>query len=265
MFKYLFSKYMLLDRKIIMVEQLLSPSFITMIIIVYFAGIIRGYSGFGSALFAIPALAIIFGPVQAVAIEILIEIPVSIGLLPMAMKSAKKETILPMLIAFILFVPVGTLLLVLINPNILKIIISLFVLVAVLVISQQSKITSLFSTKASFIVGAISGVTQGLAGMAGPFFAIAILARDESSTITRANITMLSAAIICISVISFFIFGLINYQTIFYALLASPAILLGAWTGSVLFHKYSYKNFKTIILYLLTFSALFTLFETIYM
>jgi hypothetical protein len=141
----------------------------------------------------------------------------------------------------------------------------LFVLVAVLVISQQSKITSLFSTKASFIVGAISGVTQGLAGMAGPFFAIAILARDESSTTTRANITMLSAAIICISVISFFIFGLINYQTIFYALLASPAILLGAWTGSVLFNKYSFKNFKAIILYLLTCSAVFTLFETIYM
>ena len=117
----------------------------------------------------------------------------------------------------------------------------------------------------SFIVGAISGVTQGLAGMAGPFFAIVILARGESSTITRANITMLSAAIICISVISFLIFGLINYQTIIYALLASPAILLGAWSGSVLFHKYSNKNFKSIILYFLTFSALFTLFETVYM
>ena len=73
--------------RIFMQELLFSSSFLILIIVVYFSGIIRGYTGFGSALLTIPALAVLFGPVQAVAIEILIEIPVSIGLLPKAMKS----------------------------------------------------------------------------------------------------------------------------------------------------------------------------------
>ena len=69
-----------------MFDQLFTFSFAVMLIVVYFSGIIRGYTGFGSALLTVPALAILFGPVQAVAIEILIEIPVSIGLLPKAIK-----------------------------------------------------------------------------------------------------------------------------------------------------------------------------------
>jgi len=46
--------------------------------------------------------------------------------------------------------------------------------------------------------------------------------------------------------------------------MASPAILLGAWTGSVLFEKYSSKNFKTVMLCVLIVSALFTLFDSLY-
>jgi len=111
-----------------MFDQLFTLSFAVMLIVVYFSGIIRGYTGFGSALLTVPALAILFGPVQAVAIEILIEIPVSIGLLPKAMKSFEKKTVLPILLTFVIFVPLGTFLLILIDPNIVKIVISLFVL-----------------------------------------------------------------------------------------------------------------------------------------
>ena len=84
-----------------MFDQLFTFSFAVMLIVVYFSGIIRGYTGFGSALLTVPALAILFGPVQAVAIEILIEIPVSIGLLPKAIKSFEKKTVLPILLTFV--------------------------------------------------------------------------------------------------------------------------------------------------------------------
>jgi uncharacterized membrane protein YfcA len=55
-----------------MFQQFFSFSFFIMLIVVYFSGIIRGYTGFGSALLTVPALAILFGTVQAVSIEILI-------------------------------------------------------------------------------------------------------------------------------------------------------------------------------------------------
>jgi len=153
---------MIFGKNITMYEQLFTLSFAIMLIVVYFSGIIRGYTGFGSALLTVPALAILFGPVQAVAIEILIEIPVSIGLLPTAYKNFEKKTVVPILIAFLIFVPLGTFLLILIDPNIVKVIISLFVLFSVYLLSKQSKIKSLASIKANYIIGAFSGLTQGL-------------------------------------------------------------------------------------------------------
>ena len=241
----------------------LDTSLYIMMVIVYLAGIIRGFTGFGSALLTVPALAVLYGPVQAVAIEILIEIPVSLGLLPLALHEAERKTVLPMLGMFVLFVPFGTFMLTLINPEMVKVIISLFVLFSVGVMSQQSRVASLFSPKANFLVGAVSGTTQGLTGMAGPLFATALLARGEESSLTRANISTLAGGIIGLSVVSFWAFGLITTQTVFYAIVASPAILLGVWTGSILFRKFSHRNFRAVILCFLAFSALVTLYQTI--
>ena len=129
--------------------------------------------------------------------------------------------------------------------------------------SQQSRVASLFSPKANFLVGALSGTTQGLTGMAGPLFATALLARGEESSLTRANISTLAGGIIGLSVVSFWAFGLITAQTVFYAIVASLAILLGVWTGSILFRKFSHSNFRVVILCFLAFSALVTLYQTI--
>ena len=143
-------------------DIVLGPSFFIMMVIVFLAGIIRGFTGFGSALLIVPALAMLYGPAQAVVIEVLIEIPVSLGLLPLAFREAERKTVLPMLGMFVLFVPFGTLLLTLVNPDYVKVIISLFVLVSVGLMSQQLRIANLFSPKANFLVGAVARVFDRL-------------------------------------------------------------------------------------------------------
>lgn len=95
----------------------LDPHFFAMMAIVFIAGIIRGFAGFGSALLAVPALAVLYGPAQAIVIEVLIEIPVVLGMSPIAIREAKRETVQPMLLMFVAFVPLGTLLLTIINPD----------------------------------------------------------------------------------------------------------------------------------------------------
>jgi len=244
-------------------EVELDARFYAMMAVVFVAGCIRGFAGFGSALLAVPVLAVLYGPAQAVVIEVLIEIPVSLGLLPMALREAERKTVVPMLCMFVLFVPLGTLLLAVLNPDHVKIFISLFVLFSVGLMAQQARFTHLFSPRTNVVVGALSGASQGLTGMGGPLFATALLARGDSTRLTRANIIILAAGIIGSSVISFVLFGLITGQAIFYALLASPAILLGVWAGSVLFQRLAQHNVRGVILCLLAVTALVTLYETL--
>ena len=235
-----------------------------MLMVVLIAGIIRGFTGFGSALLAVPALATIYGPVEAVVIEVLIEIPVCLTLLHTAIKRSERQTIFPMIAMFIVFVPVGALLLTITNPATVKVLISLFVLAALALIWQQPRVTRIFSPKFNYIVGAISGITQGLTGMAGPLFATALIARGDSSTCTRANISALALAIIFLSVASFALVGLITKTLVLYAILASPAIMLGVWIGSFLFSRFGELKLRVVILYFLAFTALITLFQTLF-
>lgn len=234
-----------------------------MMVIVFLAGIIRGFTGFGSALLAVPALALIYGPVQAVVIEVLIEIPVALGLLPATIKDADRKTVFPMLIMFVLFVPLGALLLKVTNPDYLKICISLFVLFAVGLLWQQVRFTHLFTPKTNYIVGAISGTTQGMTGMAGPFFATVLIARGESGERTRANITALAAGIILLSVISFATLGLLTAELAFFALLACPSILMGVGVGALIFRRFKGIPLREVILVFLAITAIFTLVATL--
>ena len=63
--------------------------------------------------------------------------------------------------------------------------------------------------------------------------------------------------------ISFFLVGLISLQAVVYAALSTPAILLGVWTGAILFNRFSHLNLRGIILAFLAVTAIVTLFQAL--
>ena len=227
--------------------------------VVFVAGIIRGFLGFGSALLIVPALSVLYGPALAVVIGVLIEIPTSLGLLPVAIRQAERRTVTKMLLTFLVFVPVGTLLLKNVNPELMKIVISLVVLVMVAIIALQERMLVLLSNFGTLFSGATSGVAQGMTGMGGPRFVTALLARGESAIQTRANIVALAGGLIAISATSFILAGLVTHQAVFYTVLGTPAILLGVWVGSAFFQRLSRWNLRGVILAFLALTALVTL------
>jgi uncharacterized membrane protein YfcA len=231
--------------------------------VVYIAGIIRGFAGFGSALLVVPALAMIYGPAEAVVIEVMIEIPISLGLLPVALREAERKTVLPLLAMFVLFVPVGALMLKAVDPEPMKIVISVSVLIMVVVIFFQNSLTWFSSRVGMLVTGMLSGFSQGLTGMAGPLFAAALLARGESATLTRANLVAVAGGLIGITVVSFVLVGLVTVETLVYAALATPMIMLGVWTGAYIFRRFAHLNLRGVILGFLALTAVVSLFSAL--
>ena len=227
--------------------------------VVFVAGVIRGFMGFGSALLVVPALSVLYGPTLAVVVGVLIEIPTTLGLLPVAIRQAERRTVTKMLLTFLVFVPVGTLLLKSVNPELMKAVISLVVLIMVAILAQQERMAALLSHAGTLFAGATSGVAQGMTGMGGPLFVTALLARGESAIQTRANIVALAGGLIAISATSFILAGLVTRQAVIYAVLGTPAILLGVWAGSTLFRHLSRWNLRGVVLAFLALIALATL------
>ena len=96
------------------------------------AGLVRGFSGFGSAMILTPALSVLYGPPIAVPISLALELLVTVPLLPGSIRLVEWRRIGLLCLAAIAGVPLGTWLLFSLPPAIMRIAISAVILVAVL-------------------------------------------------------------------------------------------------------------------------------------
>ena len=94
-------------------------------------GFLRGFLGFGAALVIVPILSIPLPPVVAIAVLVIIEIPNVVYLVRSSIHEANLKTVQPMLFGLIVAVPVGTAVLVQVDPEKMRLVISVILLLTV--------------------------------------------------------------------------------------------------------------------------------------
>ena len=144
---------------------------------IFFAGLIRGFVGFGASLIIVLVLSLILGPHKAVPIAALSGLPSMLQLLPTAIKHSEKAFVLPFGIAAFFAAPLGTWILVIVDPELMKIYISGFVLVMVYFLYRNWRFSR--AERPAFIIGigAAAGLIQGAAGVGGPPAVVLALSR----------------------------------------------------------------------------------------
>ena len=88
-------------------------------------GFLRGFLGFGAALLIVPVLSLLVTPLEAIAILVLIELPNIVYLTPRSLNEFSLKTVKPMLLGLLISVPLGTTVLVLMDPVKMKFLIFL--------------------------------------------------------------------------------------------------------------------------------------------
>ena len=108
------------------------PNLLALVIIIA-GGLVRGYAGFGSALVMVPLLAFLWDPVNAIILTLSLGLFAAIQMTYPALKLANWTDIAPMIFAAIFVTPLGTLLLINLDPDLIKKIIAGIVLVITIV------------------------------------------------------------------------------------------------------------------------------------
>src|SRR5260370_40305590 len=85
----------------------LALPFLTAAIVAAFAGMVRGFAGFGAAMVMTPAFSALYGPAIGIALCLLLEIAVALPLLPRAVKYVDWHRIGGVLLAAIVGAPVA--------------------------------------------------------------------------------------------------------------------------------------------------------------
>ena len=215
------------------------------------AGLMRGFAGVGSGMLMAPFFAILFGPIQTVAIIILMEIVVTAQLLPGVHREIRWKTIAPMGVAAAVFMPAGSWLLVSLDPDLLTRFIALVVVVFSIILMIGWRHGGKHRLWLSSGIGAVSGVLMASTSIGNPPVMVYLLSGPDAAAINRANFTGYFAVTLVALIALMAVGGLIDRDAVLTAAILLPVFMVGAHGGSRLFRKSSETLYRRVALGLL--------------
>lgn len=228
--------------------DILTANFAVAATIAVIAGLMRGFAGFGSGMMMAPVFAILFGPVETVAIVIIMEIVASIQLIPKALPDIQWRFVGPLSLMAALFMPVGAYFLDSVDPEIMTRVMAGIVLAFVLVLLTGWRYEGEKRLLPTLGIGAASGTLMAATSMGNPPVLLYMLSSQDSATRNRANIIGYFALTQIVLLLVLMVMGLLSWPPVLRAALLAPPFLLAAWFGSRLFRQSSEKHYRRIAL-----------------
>ncbi|WP_088624831.1 sulfite exporter TauE/SafE family protein [Oceanicola sp. 22II-s10i] len=221
------------------------------------AGILRGITGFGFALAAVPAMSLFLPPAQAVTLAVLIQ---SLAGLKdsVTLRGTWDSAILKRLIAgAVVGTPFGVALLLWLDPTVTRIAIAVLILAGLLMLKlNPGGGPRPPSMRAAVVAGAVAGLFGGFAAMPGPPAVAYFLTTDVPAKRTRASLIIFFFATSLLAMPGLIWGGLVTAQSVAMAVLALPLMLTGTWLGGRVFARTNEAGFRRLAMLVLLATAL---------
>jgi len=239
-----------------MTPELASIAFFWAVAAAALAGLVRGFSGFGPAMVFTPIASAIFGPVVAVPILFVMDAVVSLPVLVRAVGECSWREVLPISLAAALTVPLGVRALVLMDPALLRWILSVAILLAVVAIASGWRYRRQPGLPTTLATGGLSGFGGGFAGLYGPPIILFWLGGQSDAATVRANLFAYFGLVTVVAAASFWLSGLFTTEVLRLALLLMPAYGIALWFGTRLFRRAQESLYRKLALILCSLAAL---------
>ena len=231
--------------------EFLSPELFVALGVAAAAGLMRGFAGVGSGMLMAPVFAILFGPVQTVAVIVLMEIVVTGQLLPGVRREIDWKVVAPMGAAAACLMPVGSWLLVSLDPDLIARGIALVVAAFSVLLMAGWRYEGEKKLWATLGVGALSGVLMASTSLGNPPVMAYLLSGRDAAATNRANFTGYFAVTLVALIAMMAAAGLIDGGALLTAAVLLPVFMAGAWIGSRLFRRSSEALYRRVALGLL--------------
>lgn len=226
---------------------------------VLLAAFIRGFLGFGASLLIVMMLSAVLGPIVAVPVATLTGIPATFQLLPTAVRLADRSIVWPFGLATFIAAPVGAYVLVSLDPALMKISISIFILLMVLMIHRGWRIAQQPGSGMLLVAGAISGLVQGSAGVGGPPAVAVALSCPGTSARQRANVIGAVAALSLCGVPAYWLHDLYTWEVVIISVVLAPLYVGAIWAGARYFTDSGHRHYRLAALLTLAIIGVITL------
>jgi uncharacterized membrane protein YfcA len=233
--------------------------FIAAAIVSALSGLVRGFSGFGSALIYIPLISAIYEPRVAAVTLLLIDLVSSTPFSIREFSRCNWREVAPITVVAALMTPVGTLVLIFADPVALRWIISGLVLTLLAVLASGWRYHGRPTLPAMAAVGTISGLGSGAVQIAGPAVIVFWLGGRSDARTVRANLMVFFVLMGSASLVSYLAQGIVTAKSLVLTLCLGVPFVLALWAGVRSFHYASDTTYRRIAYAIVAMSALVSL------
>jgi len=207
-----------------------------------------------------PIFVIYFSPAESVAIVLLLELAVSVQLIPGAFKDVNWRQIAPLSLASWTCMPLGLWLVLYADQQLIKQLMAATVLTFVFIMARGWRFRGRPNVFISLMVGGLSGMASASTSMGGPPVILYLLSGTQNARTVRATIIIYFVFSVIPVVTGLALAQSIGIDTVWRASILAPAFLATAWISSKFVHYANETLFRRVTFALLTIIALSVLF-----
>jgi uncharacterized protein len=225
-------------------------------LIVFVGAVLRGLTGFGFAILAVPLLGMVIDPVQAVVFAIVMQLLIGPFGVPQALKMIDRRAVGWIAGFAWVATPLGLWLLALVPMATARIIIAGIGIGCFLsFLAKRAPLPS--RSRASLaLTGLAAGLLNGFAAMPGPPVILHFVRDGVPPAQARGSMITIFAATACAGTFVAAWRGMIDHQTVIMTLLALPVMILGNHIGARFFGRVSEPVWRGVVIALLLVAAL---------
>ncbi len=221
--------------------------FAALALIVFLAGTIRAFTGFGSGLVMAPTFSYFMSPSDVVAVMVLLNFVTTIQMLPGIWKHINWKLVMSISIPGVMGVPIGIALIQWLDPLLIRKMISILVATLAILMLVGWQYQGIRDTKRDWAVGLFSGTLNGVAGVGGPPLVLYLIAaKDISPQVFRSFFMGYFAFIQIMTLTMMLLNGTLNMAQVAYTGSFLPVYILSTIVGTYLFNK-ALKNHAHLV------------------
>ncbi len=156
---------------------------------VFVAGLVRGFSGFGTAMVYLPVAGTWLSPFEALTTLAVFEMIGPLPNIPRALRDGHPRDVLRLGLGMALALPVGVMLLGMVAPEVFRYGVSLAALGLLVLLVSGVRYHGVLGKRLIFGTGAMGGLLAGSVGLPGPPVIMLYMAAPHPAHVIRANIT----------------------------------------------------------------------------
>ncbi|MDP2518795.1 sulfite exporter TauE/SafE family protein [Shimia thalassica] len=240
----------------LLTQALALPGLPWVILAAFVAGIVRGFSGFGTALVYLPVAAQFMPPVWAILSVAAMDILGPLPNIPNAIKVGHKRDLMRLFAGVVVALPVGLWVLTSVDPDVFRYAVSILAIGMLGILGLGMRYRGQITPPMVYGIGGAGGFLGGAAGLPGPPVILFYMASPHGPSVIRANtmVFLFGYDLLLIAVLAVssrleplpFVIGLV---------LTLPA-LLGNIVGGAIFNPDRERTYRAVAYVIIAMSAL---------